>query len=98
VWGRIETLLEISPALEAKTVFDWLCREESGRYEEGQLRTLQRRFRQWRAEHGEAREVFFPQVHQPGLLGASDFTSMNSLGITIAGVPFDHLLYHFVLT
>jgi hypothetical protein len=98
MWGRIEALLETSPALEAKTVFDWLCREYPGRFEEGQLRTLQRRFRQWRAEYGEAQEVFFPQVHQPGLLGASDFTHMNALGITIQGMAFNHLLYHFVLT
>jgi hypothetical protein len=23
---------------------------------------------------------------------------MNKLGITIGGMPFDHLIYHFVLT
>jgi hypothetical protein len=42
--------------------------------------------------------VIFEQVHQPGRLGQSDFTHMDDLGITIAGVPFTHLLYHFVLT
>jgi hypothetical protein len=31
-------------------------------------------------------------------LGASDFTHMTSLGVTIAGQPFEHLVYHFVLT
>src|SRR6266496_3754745 len=30
--------------------------------------------------------------------GQSDFTHMDDLAITIAGVPFPHLLYHFVLT
>ena len=40
----------------------------------------------------------FPQVHEPGGLAASDFTSMNSLRITIGRQPFDHLLYHFTLT
>src|SRR5581483_8334124 len=28
----------------------------------------------------------------------SDFTHMESLGVTIQGQPFPHLLYHFVLT
>jgi hypothetical protein len=31
-------------------------------------------------------------------MAASDFTSMNSLGVTICDRSFDHLVYHFVLT
>jgi hypothetical protein len=42
--------------------------------------------------------VFFCQEHRPGVLGASDFTWMSKLRVTIAGAAFDHLLYHFVLT
>jgi hypothetical protein len=42
--------------------------------------------------------VFFSQVHEPGRLCASDFTHLSELGITIAGQPFDHMVYHFVLT
>ena len=98
VWAEVEQKLHVAPALEAKTLFDWLNREYPGRFEEGQLRTLQRRLRQWRAEYGEGREVFFPQEHHAGRLCSSDFTSMNSLGITIQGRVFPHLLYHFVLT
>ena len=30
-------------------------------------------------------------------MGLSDFTDMGALGITIAGEPFDHRLYHFRL-
>ena len=52
----------------------------------------------WRATQGQAQEVFFSQVHHPGQLAASDFTSMNSLEVTIGGQRFDHLVYHFVLT
>src|SRR5207302_2275827 len=44
------------------------------------------------------KEVFFDQIHTPGELAASDFTCMNDLQVTLAGVPFDHLVYHFVLT
>ena len=69
-----------------------------GKFEEGQLRTLQRRIKQWRGRDGELKEVMFPQRHEPGRQAQSDFTFMNSLGVTIAGQPFPHLLYHFVLT
>ena len=67
-------------------------------FQQGQLRTLQRRIKQWRATDGPPKEVYFDQVHHPGDLCASDFTHMGSLGVTIAGQSFDHLLYHFVLT
>ena len=30
-------------------------------------------------------------------MGLSDFTDMADLGVTIAGVPLDHRLYHFRL-
>ncbi|SEI21654.1 hypothetical protein SAMN05216228_108411 [Rhizobium tibeticum] len=45
-----------------------------------------------RAVHGEEQEVILRQIHEPGLLGLSDFTDMTALGITIAGQPLDHLL------
>ena len=40
-----------------------------GRFQDGQLRTLQRRLRQWRATAGPAKEVFFAQIHHPGSTG-----------------------------
>jgi hypothetical protein len=76
----------------------WLLQKYPGQFAEGQLRTLQRRLKAWRATQGPAKEVFFSQVHPPGRLGASDFTHMTSLGVTIAGQTFEHLVYHFVLT
>lgn len=33
----------------------------------------------------------------PGRLGLSDFTDMGELGITVAGEPLEHRLYHFRL-
>ncbi len=98
VWPEVVELLTQSPSLEAKTVFQDLQRRFPGRFAEGQLRTLQRRFKQWRAVAGPAKEVFFAQVHYPGRLSASDFTHCTELGVTIAGRPFPHLVYHFVLT
>jgi hypothetical protein len=98
VWPRVEAILAEEPQLEAKAAFQWLQHEYPGRFSDTQLRTLQRRFRFWHATQGPAKETFFPQDHYPGALGASDFTWMSDLGITISGVPFDHLLYHYVLT
>lgn len=98
VWGEIKLKLEVNPGFEAKTLFEWLQRESPGRYSDGQLRTLQRRIKQWRALEGPAKEVYFDQRHRPGQLCASDFTHMQRLGITIGGTPFNHLIYHFVLT
>ena len=97
-WPQIKDFLQNSPGLEAKTIFEHLQRTLEGKYQDGQLRTLQRRIKQWRAIEGPAKEVFFPQIHYPGVLSASDFTHMDDLGITIRGELLKHLLYHFVLT
>jgi hypothetical protein len=98
VWAEMQVRLELSPGLEAKTLFEDLQRRFPGKFQDGQLRTLQRRVKRWRALQGPNQEVFFAQKHQPGQLGASDFTHLTSLQVTIAGVPFAHLVYHFVLT
>src|SRR4051812_46538326 len=98
VWPQLEEQLRLNPGLEAKTLFDDLQRRFPGRFADGQLRTLQRHIKRWRALHGSAKEVFFSQVHHPGRLCASDFTHCTSLRVTIGGVPLEHLLYHFVLT
>ena len=60
-------------------------------------RTLEWRTRAWRAEHGPEREVVFRQKHEPGHRGFPDFPHMGSLGVTVAGQPLDHMLYHFRL-
>jgi hypothetical protein len=98
VWPELLGRLELAPGLQAKTLFEDLQRRFPGRFPDSQLRTLQRKIKAWRAIEGPPREVFFDQTHNPGELCASDFTSMNDLHVTLAGVPFDHLVYHFVLT
>jgi hypothetical protein len=98
VWGEIQEQLGVSAGLEAKTLFEYLQRRYPGRFQDGQLRTLQRRVKHWRATEGPSREVFFVQQHHPGRLAASDFTHMEELGVTIQGQSFPHLIYHFVLT
>jgi hypothetical protein len=97
-WPRLEELLQREPTLQAKTLLGWLQQEYPERDWERTRRTVERRVRQWKAQHGPAQEVFFAQVHEPGRLGASDFSHMDELGVTIQGQPFPHLIYHFVLT
>jgi len=68
VWGEVHSLLEVNPGLEAKTIFEYLQRRYAGRFADGQLRTLQRRVKVWRATEGPVKEVFFAQRHHPGRL------------------------------
>jgi hypothetical protein len=96
-WGEIEELLEKDAGLEAKTIFEEIRRRHPDQFSVGQLRTVQRRVRQWRAVRGAEKEVFFSQVYKPGEQCQSDFTEMNSLSITITEQSLEHLIYHFVL-
>jgi hypothetical protein len=96
-WEYVTGLLREDPDLEAKTLFDHLEERTPGRYDEGQLRTLQRRIKQWRAEDGPPRLLFFPQAHRPGEAMQTDFSWGNELEVTIGGEAFGHLICHPVL-
>jgi hypothetical protein len=95
-WDELEKMLQEAPELEAKTLFDWLCERHPGKYQEGQLRTLQRRVSNWRVLN-ENPVLTLDQVHHPGEVLQTDGTWMNNLGITIQGAPFAHILIHSVL-
>ena len=84
--------------LQVLTLFTALCRRHPGRFQPGQLRTLQRRVRAWRVEHGPDREVYFEQAAVPGREAAFDFTDAGGLGVTVRGVGFPHLLFEWVLS
>jgi hypothetical protein len=96
-WPWVEEKLRVAPELEAKTLFEALCEARPGVYQEGQLRSLQRRVRQWRAQHGPDKKVFFAQQHQPAEAAQTDFTWATELGVTIMGVLFAHMFCHVVL-
>src|SRR5712692_5026668 len=101
VWlTDVEPLLQRDSkgVLEAKWVLDVLRTRYPEQFHPGQARTLQRRFRDWRARHGVEPEVFFEQVAVPGREAAIDFTHATDLGVTIAGEPLPHLLFEFVLS
>lgn len=98
IWAEAKDFLELNSGLEAKSLFEHFQRENPGEFSDSQLRTFQRKVKRWRALEGPAQEIYFPQEHHPGELCQSDYTCMNSLGVTIQGQRFDHLIYHFVLT
>ena len=101
VWQTdVEPLLcrDVKGVLEAKWVLEVLRTRYPDQFQAGQARTLQRRFRDWRARHGVEPEVFFEQVAVPGREAAIDFTHATDLGVTVAGDPFPHLLFEFVLS
>lgn len=93
---EVVPMLAAAPGVRPVAIFEEMLR----RHPElgvGIRRTLERRIRAWRAIHGEEQEVIFRQTHEPGRLGLSDFTDMSDLGVSIAGEPLDHRLYHFRL-
>src|SRR5882724_6073240 len=85
VWRELEELLEREPGLEALTLMEHLCRQYPGQFEMGQLRTLQRRVKRWRAGAGPEGEVFFPQEHQPEQQAQSNYTKMKDWEVPFAG-------------
>jgi hypothetical protein len=96
-WEEIRGLLELNPGLEAKTIFEDLQKRYPGHFQDGQLRTLQRKVKKWRVLEGPPKEVFFPQNYHPGQLCQSDFTHLTRVRVTIRNEAFPHMLYHFVL-
>jgi len=97
VWEELRGMLAECSGFEAKTLFEFLQRRSPGTFSDGQLRTLQRKIKRWRALEGPAQEVFFPQIYQPGEFCASDFTHMTDLNVTVCGDRFEHMVYHLVL-
>ncbi len=96
-WPDLAARLADAPELEALALFEDLLRRKPDRYHPGQVRTFQRRVKQWRAEQGPPKDLFFPQAHRPGEAMQTDFTWATELEITIAGEPFPHMLCHPVL-
>jgi hypothetical protein len=99
VWPEVEDRLRERPGLWARSLFEELQERYPGRFQPGQLRTLYRRMRAWRALHGDDQgyEVFFPQQHRPGEAAQTDFTATRELGITLQGEAYAPLLCHLVL-
>jgi hypothetical protein len=97
VWPDALKFLENNTGIEAKSLFKHIQNQYPRMFNDNQLRTFQRRVQQWKIFYGPAKEVYFPQDYKPGQFGASDFTKMNDVGITLNNIPFEHSLSHFVL-
>ena len=99
IWPRARQMLETAPELEAKELFEYLrgMYGEEADVDSSALRTFQRRVQSWRLAHGQDKEVFFEQEHLPGRVLQLDWTHASELGITICGVPYEHLLCQSVL-
>lgn len=82
---------------QATTLLEILQEKYPDTFADSLLRTLQRRINQWKALYGPEKEIYFLQNHLPGVMGISDFTTLKSFSIRIAGEEFSHLLYHFRL-
>lgn len=93
---EVVPMLKAAPGIRAIGVLAELRRRHPG-LNPNIRRTLERRITAWRALNGPEQDVIFRQSHEPGRLGLSDFTDTSALSVTIAGVPFDHRLYHFRL-
>lgn len=99
LWPQVERWLEGNPSLEATTAFEDLQRRYPGEFKEGQLRSLQRRFRAWKLEKGHGRKpVYFEQEHEPGRLLELDWFHPRDFDVTIGGERYRHLICHSVLT
>ena len=85
---EVVPILEANPDIRPVGVFEELMRRHP-ELDPGVRRTLERRIRVWRAEHGPEKDVIFRQKHEPGRQGLSDFTRMGPLGVTVAGQPLD---------
>jgi hypothetical protein len=97
LWEKeLEPMLKKEPRLKPTTLFEYLQDTYPGKYP-SVLRTIQRRVQTWKALYGQSPEVMFELRHEPGMMGLSDFTELKGMTITIAGKPFEHLLYHYRL-
>ena len=56
-WPEVEEILKRSPTVEGTAVFEYLCRQQEGAFQQGQLRTLQRQAVEGRIRRSEGGDV-----------------------------------------
>ncbi len=89
IWDEVRQRLEAAPERTAKAIFQEVQQEYPGRYPDGQLRTLQRRVKEWRAhailqfDHRWLEEELLPTHVLPAALQAQ--TAERSLHRTSPG-------------
>jgi hypothetical protein len=79
------------------TILRKLQHDHPGQYPDSTRRTRERRVRHWRAISGPPRKVFSRSSTSVAHKVCRILSTWLGY-VTIAGAPFDHRLYHFVLT
>ena len=97
IWDDAVSFLESSPDLEASSLFEHLLEVYPDKLQESQLRSFQRKVRQWRIQFGDDKEVCFDQTSIPGKMAQVDWLDMNQVKIIIEGEHYKHKLIHFTL-
>ena len=82
LWSEAESMLELDPGPQAKTVFEELERQHPGELKEGQLRTIQRRMQTWRTQCEPGKEVYLSKERELGEQWQPDFSDMRKFGVT----------------
>ena len=83
VWDKVERELEQNPNLCVKDYFHTLQRDDPGQFKAGQLRTLQRRVKEWRAKRAIPSEmIIHPTMNSAGEFQAQleEPTDQNPVG------------------
>ena len=83
VWDEIRLRLELIPEMTAKDTIGWLMQKYPGQYNVGQIRTLQRRFSEWRQEQlsqeARLRALMFNEQSDPYPIAAMAKTLTGNL-------------------
>jgi hypothetical protein len=72
IWDSAQQMLSQAPELEAKELFEYLRGIQPDQVDASALRSFQRRVLEWRLQHGQDKEVFFPQEHPPSAYAANE--------------------------
>ena len=92
-WDEVVVpLLQAAPGLRPVTILGELARRYPEQIGPSVRRTLERRIAAWKALHGPARDVIFPQVQEPGRLRLRRARPCPAIGIggSLAAPPLPH--------
>ena len=95
-WDKVTGMLETSPEREARTILNYLVEMYPEHYRLNQIRSLQRRLKEWRAHYGASKQVIFRQDLKPGRLDPHGRAEYYHWRLRIS--PFALSLYVAVFT
>ena len=90
VWPEVEEILKRSPTVEATAVFEYLCRQQEGAFQQGQLRPLQRRTIDECPPRGEVVQRPTEAAQEPRGSGPLPSTPARARGSSVRATPSLH--------